>query len=1107
MTGLLLALALTTGAPQFEAKLPKRPLDMWVFRSVLDKQARMVTIALSEDLWVAYDATDCGLYKVWKGGVKFDGAVYTAAHGPQPTTQGQRYQSGFDGPVWTIAKGNERKPAKMRFRGYRFELGQVVLQYDTTGFDGETIRIEEIPEYYRRNDRPSLIRTFKVRGLTASTQLYLKTRIESIGDPREFITQTDFIRQDTKQVTVAGRETLAITGEVKFEYDADEVKRAGFVLGTIAVSYLPALPETKLFAQSPDAAIDGAEYATESPEPAVQAPTEPGVAVRVYDVRENMDRLPTLVPSQTPNRSFVAKQVNFRRKAEFGEVSDQYLAHLTGFLNITTPGKYEFRLTSDDGSMFWIRDTLVVSNDGLHSEAGADGTFEMNPGAQPFRIEYFDNGGDSVLRLEWKRPGTNSFELVPESAFITPSGEVRVTSPGKKNIIQAGSANRPGDQRPLDGVHPSYDLITIRPKDFKPRVGGIDFLPDGRMVICTWDAEGAVYVISGVRGDASNVRVKKIAQGLAEPLGIKVVGKDIYVLQKQELTKLIDRNGDEVTDEYYAVANGWGVTDNFHEFAFGLVYDKGYFYANLAIAIDPGGASTQPQNPDRGKVVKIDANTGDYEFVASGLRTPNGIGFGYQNEIFITDNQGDWLPSSKLLHFKPGAFFGSRAVDPKGTANLKEQPPVVWLPQGEIGNSPSQPTIMKDGPYRGQMLHGDVTHGGLKRVFVERVNGQLQGAVYRFTQGLEAGINRVAWGPDGGLYVGGIGATGNWGQEGKERFGLQKLRYNGKPTFEILATRSRSNGFEVELTRPLREDVTLDASHITITRYKYVPTATYGGPKVDERILQPKHIWTSLDRKRVNVQLDELKPGYVYYFRFDPTLTSAQGDNLWSTESWYTLNQIPKVALPVYMGPRLKFEPGFDDLFDGKSLDKWIGWKQSAVPKGWRIEDGLLTYTPGMGGGDLRTRDTFGDFDLRLEWRVQPGGNSGVMYRSSERLNAPYQTGPEYQLLDNARHRDGQSPLTSAGSNYALHPTDRNQCRPAGYWNETRIVARGPVIEHWLNGKLVVKYEINSADWKARLAKSKFARWEGYALEKAGHIVLQDHGDPIAFRNIRIRRY
>src|SRR5690606_13488945 len=131
---------------------------------------------------------------------------------------------------------------------------------------------------------------------------------------------------------------------------------------------------------------------------------------------------------------------------------------------------------------------------------------------------------------------------------------------------------------------------------------------------------------------------------------------------------------DEIIDEYFCVADGWGVTNNFHEFAFGLIYENGYFYGNLATAINPGGTSTRPQNPDRGKVIRIDAKTGDFEFVAEGLRTPNGIGFGYKNRIFITDNQGDWLPSSKLLPYVKGAFYGNRAVDPEGTANKPVTP-------------------------------------------------------------------------------------------------------------------------------------------------------------------------------------------------------------------------------------------------------------------------------------------------------------------------------------------------------------------------------------------------------------------------------------------------
>ena len=192
-----------------------------------------------------------------------------------------------------------------------------------------------------------------------------------------------------------------------------------------------------------------------------------------------------------------------------------------------------------------------------------------------------------------------------------------------------------------------------------------------------------------------------------------------------------------------------------------------------------------------------------------GLRTPNGInavkigtGENATEEIFVADNEGDWLPSSKIVHVSSTGkdWFGSRSVDPVGVATMTEKQPVVWLPQGEIGNSPSQMIGIDDGPYKGQMLHGEVTHGGLKRVFVEKVNGEYQGALFRFTQGMEAGINRICKAPDGSMYVGGIGSTGNWGHEGGLYYGLQRMEFNNECTFEMLAVRAKSNGIEIEFT-------------------------------------------------------------------------------------------------------------------------------------------------------------------------------------------------------------------------------------------------------------------------------------------------------------------
>ena len=202
---------------------------------------------------------------------------------------------------------------------------------------------------------------------------------------------------------------------------------------------------------------------------------------------------------------------------------------------------------------------------------------------------------------------------------------------------------------------------------------------------------------------------------------------EIYIMQKQELTKLVDNDKDGIIDEYQTVCNAWDVTANFHEFGFGLAYKDGYFYATLATGILPGGASALNQPKHRGSAVKISKETGAIEFVANGLRTPNGIGIGVDEEIFIADNQGDWLPSSKIVHVSKDAWFGSRSVDFEGTANLKEKLPVVWLPQDEIGNSPTTPSYINDGPYKGQLIHGELTHGGIKRDFVEKVNGEYQG--------------------------------------------------------------------------------------------------------------------------------------------------------------------------------------------------------------------------------------------------------------------------------------------------------------------------------------------------------------------------------------------
>jgi hypothetical protein len=194
-------------------------------------------------------------------------------------------------------------------------------------------------------------------------------------------------------------------------------------------------------------------------------------------------------------------------------------------------------------------------------------------------------------------------------------------------------------------------------------------------------------------------------------------------------------------------------------------------------------------------------------------------------------------------------------------------------------------------------------------------------------------------------------------------------------------------------------------------------------------------------------------------------------------------------------------------LFDGKSTDAWRGYKQDAFPdKGWTVENGAIKTVAGAEAGDIITRDKFKDFELEYEWRVSPGANSGVFYNVAETGARVYETGPEMQVLDDEKHKDGKNPTTSAGALYALIAPSEKATRPVGEFNKARIVVKSGHVEHWLNGKKVVEYDLTGDAIKAMIAGSKFKEMPMFARETEGHIALQHHGDEVWFRNIRIRR-
>jgi hypothetical protein len=197
---------------------------------------------------------------------------------------------------------------------------------------------------------------------------------------------------------------------------------------------------------------------------------------------------------------------------------------------------------------------------------------------------------------------------------------------------------------------------------------------------------------------------------------------------------------------------------------------------------------------------------------------------------------------------------------------------------------------------------------------------------------------------------------------------------------------------------------------------------------------------------------------------------------------------------------------GFVDLLAGGTLDAWRNYRADTISGKWEVVDGVLGLS-GEGGGDIVTRDVYDNFELDLEWKISPKGNSGIFFHvvEADSLDRVYYSGPEIQVLDNDGHKDGKIPTHRAGDNYDLQACSVETVKPVGEWNQVRIVVNNGHVEQWLNGTLVVEYQIGSPEWEAQYQASKFKQWPVYGRAGKGHIALQDHGDPVWFRNIRVK--
>lgn len=448
------------------------------------------------------------------------------------------------------------------------------------------------------------------------------------------------------------------------------------------------------------------------------------------------------------------------------------------------------------------------------------------------------------------------------------------------------------------------------------QVGGLDFLPDGRLAACFSSGEIMFY-------DPADSVWQLYATGLHDPLGILAQSDTaVYVMQRPELTRIVDDDGDGIADEYQTVADGFGISGNYHEFAYGPVSDtEGNLFIALNASSPNGGVMKEvrgPLNlltmnhpkqfyspvPYRGWIMECTPN-GKLVPYACGLRSPNGLGFDTSGNLFCTDNQGDWVPTSTLYLVEKGKFYGQPSSlvwrkDWTGGNPLKmpvaaldsmRTKAVVLFPQGIMASSPTQPVVDdthgKFGPFDGQFFLGEMDRARILRVMIEKIDGQLQGACVPFIddRGLHKGNNRLAFGPDGSLWVG----QNDHGWAGDT--GIQRITFEGKTPMEILRMHLTTKGFDLTFTQPVSADSVLDKARYSLRHYRYKYSSHYGSDQFDLANVGIRSIALSEDHKTVSLTLDSLRAGLIYELTLHG-IKGETGDTLANAMICYTVNRL-----------------------------------------------------------------------------------------------------------------------------------------------------------------------------------------------------------------------
>jgi azurin/glucose/arabinose dehydrogenase len=458
-----------------------------------------------------------------------------------------------------------------------------------------------------------------------------------------------------------------------------------------------------------------------------------------------------------------------------------------------------------------------------------------------------------------------------------------------------------------------YKIVNVPiPDDVLLEVGGLALTDKDKLGVST--RRGEVWLID--KPYSLTPTYKKYASGLHEPLGLNFKDNSFYLSQRGELTRLEDTNGDDKADVYKTIYS-WPLSGNYHDYSYGPKFKKnGNMLVTLNLSWIGHGASLSKW---RGWLLEITPE-GEMTPIATGLRSPSGFELNADEEVFYTENQGDWVGSGRMTHLEKGDFAGNPeglvwTGEPNSPLKLKMQDieeqsgmslyeyskkvpelkaPAIWFPHTILGISTSDilfdTTGGKFGPFEGQLFVGDQGHSKVMRVYMENVNGVYQGAAFNFVEGFSSGILRMIWGSDTSMFVG--MTSRGWASTGKENYGLQRLVWSGKIPFEIKTMKAQDDGFILEFTKPVNKGMAENPSAYQVTSFNYKYHNTYGSPIVDQQKAIVNTVELAADGLSAKLKIDGMRLGFIHQIKA-ATLKAQTGEKLLHDTGYYTLNEVP----------------------------------------------------------------------------------------------------------------------------------------------------------------------------------------------------------------------